>query len=67
MPAILSHVGEGIHSLSQFRSFIKDKSAIEREYAQKLEHLTRKYKSTSKQKLSENTAQDEWDWKDNSR
>ncbi|KAI8877427.1 hypothetical protein K501DRAFT_278482 [Backusella circina FSU 941] len=66
VPTILSHVGDGIHSLSQFRNFIKDKNAIEREYAQKLEHLTRKYKSASKQKLAENTTQDEWDWKDNS-
>ncbi|KAI8081130.1 hypothetical protein BDF21DRAFT_339095 [Thamnidium elegans] len=69
IPSILTYVGDGIHSLTQFRSFIKDKSSIEREYAQKLDNLTRKYKSnTNKRNVSTpgDTQQDEWDWEDSS-
>ncbi|KAI9273305.1 hypothetical protein EDC94DRAFT_644570 [Helicostylum pulchrum] len=69
IPSILTYVGDGIHSLTQFRSFIKDKSSIEREYAQKLDNLTRKYKSnTNKKNISTpgDTQQDEWDWEDSS-
>ncbi|KAI8971438.1 hypothetical protein BDF20DRAFT_679072 [Mycotypha africana] len=45
IPLIVKYVGDGIESLHQFRSFLKERSNIEREYAQKLEQLSKKYKS----------------------
>ncbi|KAI9250039.1 hypothetical protein BY458DRAFT_34648 [Sporodiniella umbellata] len=48
VPAILDYVGQGITSLSQFRLFIKEKSHLDREYAQKLENLTKKHKPSKK-------------------
>ncbi|KAI7894598.1 uncharacterized protein EV154DRAFT_542366 [Mucor mucedo] len=66
IPSILNYVGDGIHSLTQFRNFIKDKTSIEREYAQKLENLTKKYKSNKKIVSTPGEQQDEWDWEDTS-
>ncbi|RCH91684.1 hypothetical protein CU098_007902, partial [Rhizopus stolonifer] len=54
VPSILDYVGQGITSLSQFRAFIKEKSHIEREYAQKLENLTKKYKPNKKEDWNTN-------------
>lgn len=56
----MDYLGEGIASLAQFRAFIKEKSHIEREYAQKLESLTKKYKPNIKQQQK-----DEWSSEDN--
>ncbi|KAL7310474.1 Protein BZZ1 [Mucor circinelloides] len=68
VPSILKYVGDGINSLTQFRNFIKERSSIEREYAQKLDTLSRKYKAHSSNKKTGNTTdqQDEWDWDDTS-
>ncbi|KAI9480354.1 MAG: hypothetical protein EXX96DRAFT_481652 [Benjaminiella poitrasii] len=72
IPSILKYVGDGIQSLHQFRNFIKDRSTIERDYAQKLESLTRKYKTGHTRRFihtSSNSAdghQDEWDWENTS-
>ncbi|KAI9357879.1 hypothetical protein BD770DRAFT_420032 [Pilaira anomala] len=69
IPSILTYVGDGIQSLTQFRNFIKDKSSIEREYAQKLENLTKKYKSSKKNVATTpgiDSQQDDWDWEDSS-
>ncbi|KAI7865233.1 hypothetical protein BDF14DRAFT_1875630 [Spinellus fusiger] len=44
-PVILDYVGDGIQSLQQFRSFVKDKSHLDRDYGQKLESLTKKYRT----------------------
>ncbi|GAN08627.1 actin polymerization protein Bzz1 [Mucor ambiguus] len=68
VPSILKYVGDGINSLTQFRNFIKERSNIEREYAQKLDTLTRKYKAHNSNKKTGNTAdqQDDWDWDDTS-
>lgn len=70
IPNILNYVGDGIQTLTQFRNFIKDKSNIEREYAQKLDNLARKYKSNAKKSVSTPTGdahQEDYDWEDNSR
>ncbi|OAC99873.1 hypothetical protein MUCCIDRAFT_165699 [Mucor lusitanicus CBS 277.49] len=69
VPSILKYVGDGINSLTQFRNFIKERSSIEREYAQKLDTLSRKYKThhSSKKAGSAADQQDEWDWDDTSR
>lgn len=68
VPSILKYVGDGIHSLTQFRNFIKERSSIEREYAQKLDTLSRKYK-THNRKTGNTTdqQQEDWDWDDTSR
>lgn len=69
IPNILTYVGDGIQTLTQFRNFIKDKSNIEREYAQKLDNLARKYKSHGKKSVSTPTGdahQEDYDWEDNS-
>ncbi|CEP09015.1 hypothetical protein [Parasitella parasitica] len=66
VPSILKYVSDGIHSLTQFRNFLKERSSIEREYAQKLDALSRKYKSTNKKTSSTTDQQDEWDWDDTS-
>ncbi|KAG2195795.1 hypothetical protein INT46_003437 [Mucor plumbeus] len=67
VPSILKYVGDGIHSLTQFRNFIKERSSIEREYAQKLDNLSRKYKTHNK-KIGNATdqQQEDWDWDDTS-
>ncbi|KAI8333777.1 hypothetical protein EDC96DRAFT_451084 [Choanephora cucurbitarum] len=67
IPSILNYVEDGIQSLSQFRNFVKDRSAIEREYAQKLESLCKKYKPNKKSPGSDTQQQtDDWDWEDKS-
>ncbi|KAI8996810.1 hypothetical protein BDB01DRAFT_845530 [Pilobolus umbonatus] len=68
IPSILNYVGDGIQSLMQFRSFIKDRASIERDYAQKLENLSKKYKGNvnNKKSATANELNDEWDWEDNS-
>lgn len=73
MPTIAEHVADGIAFLDEFRSFAKDRIQIEKEYAQKMEGLCRKYNS-KRQKVAAKpvTAQtirteDEWDWTDKSR
>ncbi|KAI9020129.1 hypothetical protein CLU79DRAFT_804699 [Phycomyces nitens] len=63
VPAIIEHVGEGIQSLNQMRNFVRDRSHIEREYAQKLENLAKKYKPASKSRSGESAADDN-DWND---
>lgn len=57
----MDYVSQGIQTLSQFRSFLKEKSNIEREYAQKLESLTKKYKPKSAQQQQQQQ-QDEWNY-----
>ncbi|KAI8337306.1 hypothetical protein BC941DRAFT_353177 [Chlamydoabsidia padenii] len=62
IPAIVDYVGDGIQSLNQFRNFVRDKSHLERDYAQKLENLAKKYKAAATKKLPDNTTDDiEWD------
>jgi len=72
VPTIAEHVADGIAFLDEFRSFAKDRIQIEKEYAQKMEGLCRKYNS-KRQKVAAKpvTAQtirteDEWDWTDKS-
>ncbi|KAI7902151.1 uncharacterized protein BX663DRAFT_436127 [Cokeromyces recurvatus] len=68
IPSIVKYVGDGIQSLYQFRNFIRDRATIEREYAQKLESLTKKYKTgqTSRRFMPGNGGelhhQEEKDW-----
>jgi hypothetical protein len=71
IPTIIDYIGDGIQSLNQLRSFLKEKSSIEREYAQKLENLTKKYRNHNKKTLEgqqqqQNTS-DEWEWEDSGR
>ncbi|KAI8373277.1 hypothetical protein BD560DRAFT_328204 [Blakeslea trispora] len=66
IPSILNYVEDGVQSLSQFRNFIKDRSTIEREYAQKLESLSKKYKPNKKSPTSDVQQTDDWDWEDRS-
>ncbi|KAI8370561.1 uncharacterized protein BYT42DRAFT_582860 [Radiomyces spectabilis] len=65
IPAITEYVGDGIQSLQQLRQFVRERSNIEREYAQKLENLAKKYKGSGK-KATMTDASDEWDWNNNS-
>lgn len=53
--AILDHVGEGIQELHRFRAFVKERSQIEKDYAQKLENLAKKY--TKKLDAEDNVAE----------
>ncbi|KAL0072954.1 hypothetical protein F4703DRAFT_1901465 [Phycomyces blakesleeanus] len=62
-PAIIEHVGDGIQSLNQMRNFARDRSHIEREYAQKLESLAKKYKQNSRSR-SNDLATNDNDWND---
>ncbi|KAI8078836.1 uncharacterized protein BX664DRAFT_380965 [Halteromyces radiatus] len=66
IPAINDYVGEGLQSLNQFRNFVRDKSHLEREYAQKMEHLAKKYKTAKKQTLDTTTisTNDDMEWDD---
>ncbi|KAG0188036.1 hypothetical protein DFQ28_005464 [Apophysomyces sp. BC1034] len=61
VPAILEHVENGVHSLQQYRNFVKERASIEKEYAQKLENLAKKYKPNSKTSPNE-AAKDDGDW-----
>ncbi|KAI9284157.1 hypothetical protein BC943DRAFT_326454 [Umbelopsis sp. AD052] len=72
VPLIADHVGDGIAFLDEFRSFAKDRLQLEKDYAQKLESLCRKYNS-KKQKVTTKSSSaqparqdDEWDWTDKS-
>lgn len=68
IPTIIDYIGDGIQSLNQLRSFLKEKSSIEREYAQKLENLTKKYRSQNKKSLEgQHSSTDEWEWEDSGR
>lgn len=67
IPTIIDYIGEGIQSLNQLRNFLKEKSAIEREYAQKLENLTKKYRSQNKKSTEGQRNSDEWEWEDSGR
>lgn len=60
IPAILDHIADGIQELHQFRNFIKDRSQIEKDYAQKLENLARKYSPTSRINSAETAEDLEW-------
>jgi len=73
VPLIADHVADGIAFLDEFRSFAKDRLQLEKEYAQKLEGLCRKYNS-KRQKVTTKSSSaqparpdDEWDWTDKSR
>ncbi|CAO3609015.1 unnamed protein product [Cunninghamella echinulata] len=62
VPAIVDYISDGIHSLNQFRNFVRDISHLERDYAQKLDNIAKKYKTaaTKKQLESLNTEDNEW-------
>ncbi|KAI9268257.1 hypothetical protein BDA99DRAFT_505321 [Phascolomyces articulosus] len=47
IPAIVDYLSDGIQQLTQFRNFVRDRSQIEKDYAQKLENLARKYSPSS--------------------
>ncbi|CAO3673672.1 unnamed protein product [Umbelopsis vinacea] len=72
VPIIADHVADGIAFLDEFRSFAKDRVQLEREYAQKLEGLCRKYNSKRQKVVAKPVAaqstrtEDEWDWTDKS-
>ncbi|KAI7852598.1 hypothetical protein BDC45DRAFT_607176 [Circinella umbellata] len=48
IPAIVDYISDGIQQLQQFRNFVRDRSQIEKDYAQKLENLAKKYSPSSK-------------------
>ncbi|KAI9303643.1 hypothetical protein BJ944DRAFT_256666 [Cunninghamella echinulata] len=62
VPAIVDYISDGIHSLNQFRNFVRDISHLERDYAQKLDNIAKKYKTAATKKQSEslNTEDNEW-------
>jgi hypothetical protein len=74
VPVIADHVADGIAFLDEFRSFAKDRLQLEREYAQKLDTLCKKYNSKRQKVAATKSAvtqtirtEDEWDWTDKSR
>ncbi|RUP43324.1 hypothetical protein BC936DRAFT_137340 [Jimgerdemannia flammicorona] len=70
IPAIVQHVGDGIGLLHEFRDFVKERAQIEKEYADKLEKLTKRYAVNKNKRKSNNDKQekldedDEWAWDD---
>ncbi|KAI8144182.1 hypothetical protein BJV82DRAFT_608592 [Fennellomyces sp. T-0311] len=66
IPAIVDYVGDGVQQLTQFRNFVRDRSQIERDYAQKLDNLARKYASTARNNETTNGDDTEWSGGDSS-
>ncbi|ORX50447.1 SH3-domain-containing protein [Hesseltinella vesiculosa] len=64
IPTIVDYVTDGIQSLNQFRSFVRDRSQLERDYAQKLENIARKYKIATTKKQGEVPNADDNEWND---
>ncbi|RUS22260.1 hypothetical protein BC937DRAFT_89863 [Endogone sp. FLAS-F59071] len=70
IPAIVQHVGDGIGLLSEFRDFVKERAQIEKDYADKLEKLTKRYavKKDKKKGVEKQDRMgdddDEWNWED---
>ncbi|RUS30762.1 hypothetical protein BC938DRAFT_478989 [Jimgerdemannia flammicorona] len=70
IPAIVQHVGDGIGLLHELRDFVKERAQIEKEYADKLEKLTKRYAVNKNKRKSNNDKQekldedDEWAWDD---
>ncbi|KAI8073147.1 hypothetical protein BC940DRAFT_290652 [Gongronella butleri] len=64
IPAIVDYVSDGISSLSQFRSFVRDRSQLERDYAQKLENIARRYRLATTKKQGDIAAGDDSEWND---
>ncbi|CAO3624271.1 unnamed protein product [Cunninghamella blakesleeana] len=61
VPAIVDYISDGIHSLNQFRNFVRDMSHLERDYAQKLENIAKKYKTAAKKQVDSVGVEDsEW-------
>ncbi|KAI9318827.1 hypothetical protein BX666DRAFT_1855230, partial [Dichotomocladium elegans] len=58
IPAILDYVNDGIQQLHRFRNYVKDRAQVEREYAQKLESLAKKYQQTK----PSSTGESEWEY-----
>lgn len=50
MSSVNQFVQSGIHFLNDFRDFIKERAQIEKEYAQKIEALVKKYSSKKDKK-----------------
>ncbi|KAI9492598.1 hypothetical protein BDB00DRAFT_827311 [Zychaea mexicana] len=53
VPAIVDYISDGIQQLNQFRNFVRDRSQIEKDYAQKLDNLARKYAPSVKNNNAE--------------
>lgn len=64
IPAIVDYVGDGIQSMNQFRNFVRDRSHLERDYAQKLENMAKKYKVAASKRLPDS---DDTEWDDGAR
>ena len=60
VPAIVDYISDGIQQLQQFRNFVRDRSQIEKDYAQKLENLAKKYSPSAKN--AEVNMNDDADW-----
>lgn len=50
MSSVNQFVQSGIHFLNDFRDFVKERAQIEKEYAQKIEALVKKYSNKKDKK-----------------